>query len=96
MKLGTDTAVLHDRPLVAALATIRSLGLQGAEINAGEFLSTPHLPVNELFDGRLDAAEHLSVFDAGSVELTGPNQLEGLQIAAKTRCTAGQLAAQLV
>ena len=33
MKLGVYTAILHDRPLPEALATIRELGLTGAEIN---------------------------------------------------------------
>ena len=35
MELGVYTAVLHDRPLPEALTTIRSLGLTGAEVNAG-------------------------------------------------------------
>ena len=45
MKLGVYTAILHDRPLREALEVIASLGLSGAEINAGGFLPTPHLPV---------------------------------------------------
>jgi sugar phosphate isomerase/epimerase len=73
MKLGVYTAVLHDRPLAAALQTIRSLGLTGAEINAGGFLPTPHLPVDELLDGRVEAAEYLAEFEAADTELTGLN-----------------------
>ena len=45
MKLGVYTAILHDKPLREALEVIASLGLTGAEINAGGFLPTPHLPV---------------------------------------------------
>ena len=48
MKLGLYTAILHDRPLREALEVIASLGLTGAEINAGGFLPTPHLPVDDL------------------------------------------------
>jgi len=73
MKLGVYTAVLHDQPLVTALETIRSLGLQGAEINAGGFLPTPHLPVDDLLTGRMEAAEYLADFDATGIELTGLN-----------------------
>ncbi len=40
MKLGVYTAILHDKPLREALEVIASLGLTGAEINAGGFL--PH------------------------------------------------------
>jgi sugar phosphate isomerase/epimerase len=73
MKLGVYTAVLHDQPLVKALETIRSLGLQGAEINAGGFLPTPHLPVQALLDDDLEAAQYLAAFDETGVELTGLN-----------------------
>ena len=53
MKLGVYTAILHDRPLREALEVIASLGLTGAEINAGGFLPTPHLPVRELLSGEV-------------------------------------------
>jgi sugar phosphate isomerase/epimerase len=73
MKLGVYTAVMHDMPLRQALNTITSLGLRGAEINAGGFLPTPHLPVDELSSGRLDPAEYLAVFEETAVALTGLN-----------------------
>jgi sugar phosphate isomerase/epimerase len=73
MKLGVYTAVLHDRPLREALVTIRSLGLVGAEINAGGFLPNPHLPVEGLLGGRVEPGEYLQVFDEAGVELTGLN-----------------------
>ena len=62
MKLGVYTAVLHDRPLRDAISAIRSLGLAGAEINAGGFLPTPHLPVEELLSGRVEPVEYLAAF----------------------------------
>ncbi|MEN3316928.1 MAG: hypothetical protein V7643_329 [Mycobacterium sp.] len=73
MKLGVYTAVLHDRPLPEALSTIRSLGLVGAEINAGGFLPTPHLPVDGLLARRVDPEEYLAPFVETGVELTGLN-----------------------
>ena len=33
MKLGAYTACLHDKPLPEAVATLRELGLDSAEIN---------------------------------------------------------------
>jgi sugar phosphate isomerase/epimerase len=73
MKLGVYTAVLHDRPLATALQTIRALGLRGAEINAGGFLPTPHLPVDALLDGSVERGEYLAAFKAADIELTGLN-----------------------
>lgn len=73
MRLGVYTAILHDRPLRAALETIASLGLSGAEINAGGFLPTPHLPVDDLLSGRLAPAAYLKDFSDTGVELTGLN-----------------------
>ncbi|MFC7675495.1 sugar phosphate isomerase/epimerase family protein [Mycolicibacterium sp. GCM10028919] len=73
MRFGVYTAVLHDMPLSAALSTIRSLGLEGAEVNAGGFLPTPHLPVDDLLGGRLEPAEYLSAFEESEVALTGLN-----------------------
>lgn len=73
MKLGIYTAILHDRSLPEALETIRSLGLQGAEINAGGFLPTPHLPVDDLLSGKLPRDEYLGIFAETGVELTGLN-----------------------
>jgi sugar phosphate isomerase/epimerase len=73
MKLGVYTAVLHDRSLREALTVIRSLGLVGAEINAGGFLPTPHLPVDDLLTGRLESETYLEPFVETGVELTGLN-----------------------
>lgn len=73
MKLGVYTAILHDRPLRQALETIRDLGLEGAEINAGGFIGTPHLPVGDLLSGAVSPQEYLAVFDEVGVALTGLN-----------------------
>ncbi|MEU7304904.1 sugar phosphate isomerase/epimerase [Streptomyces sp. NPDC007189] len=73
MKLGIYTAILHDRPLREALEIITSLGLTGAEINAGGFLGTPHLPVQQLLSGALAPEDYLKAFSDTGVELTGLN-----------------------
>jgi sugar phosphate isomerase/epimerase len=73
MKLGVYTAVMHDRSLRDALSTIASLGLVGAEINAGGFLPSPHLPIEGLLSGRVNPDEYLAAFVEAGVELTGLN-----------------------
>lgn len=73
MKLGVYTAILHDRDLPAALAVIRELGLDGAEVNAGGFIGTPHLPVEEVLASDVARDDYLGVFAAAGVELTGLN-----------------------
>ncbi|MBC2642578.1 MULTISPECIES: sugar phosphate isomerase/epimerase [unclassified Rhodococcus (in: high G+C Gram-positive bacteria)] len=73
MKLGVYTAILHDRSLREALETIASLGLDGAEINAGGFIGTPHLPVKELLSGEVSPQEYLKVFDETGVSIAGLN-----------------------
>jgi sugar phosphate isomerase/epimerase len=73
MKLGVYTAILHDRPLREALEVIGSLGLTGAEINAGGFLPAPHLPVDELLSGQVSVADYLATFDGTGVSLAGLN-----------------------
>ncbi|MET8249400.1 sugar phosphate isomerase/epimerase [Streptomyces sp. NPDC005202] len=73
MKLGVYTAILHDRPLREALEVIASLGLTGAEINAGGFLPAPHLPMEDLLSGALEPADYLKVFAETGVTLTGLN-----------------------
>jgi len=50
MKLGAYTACLHDKSLEEALQILSDLGLTSAEINAGGFIGTPHLPVQQLLD----------------------------------------------
>ena len=73
MKLGVYTAILHDKPLKEALEIIASLGLTGAEINAGGFLPTPHLPVSDLLSGAISPQEYRANFDGTGVEIAGLN-----------------------
>lgn len=73
MKLGVYTAILHDRDLPAALETIAGVGLEGAEINSGGFIGTPHIPVDELLVSAAARNRYLDLFKAAGVELTGLN-----------------------
>ena len=51
MKLGVYTAILHDKPLRGGIGSHRLPGPDRREINAGGFLPTPHLPVDDLLSG---------------------------------------------
>jgi sugar phosphate isomerase/epimerase len=74
MKLGVYNAVLHDRPLPAALEVIAGLGLTGIEINSGGFLPAVHIPT---FDDILvsDTArdDYLGIFEGTGVSIAGLN-----------------------
>ena len=56
-----------------ALEVIASLGLTGAEINAGGFLPTPHLPVDELLSGAVSPADYLATSTAPACRSAGLN-----------------------
>jgi sugar phosphate isomerase/epimerase len=71
--LGAYTAVLHDRPLDDALAVLRELGLQGAEVNSGGFLPSVHLPVADIRSSADARAEYLGRFAAHDLTLTALN-----------------------
>ena len=73
MKLGAYTACLHDKSLEEALETLRDLGLDSVEINAGGFIGTPHLPVEKLLQSASAREEYLAVFDRHGIELTALN-----------------------
>ena len=73
MKLGAYTACLHDKPLAEALQTLRTLGLDSAEINSGGFLPSPHLPVMEVRASREARDEYLELFASAGVTLTALN-----------------------
>lgn len=73
MKLGAYTACLHDLPLADALAVLRELELDAAEVNSGGFLPTPHLPVELLRDSATAREEYLGTFTAAGIELTTLN-----------------------
>lgn len=73
MKLGIYTAILHDRSLEVALKVIGDLGLKSAEINAGGFIGTPHLPVADILSSQGARDDYLGLFTDAGVELTGLN-----------------------
>jgi sugar phosphate isomerase/epimerase len=73
MKLGAYTAVLHDKPLVEALAVLSELGLESAEINSGGFLPAPHLPIADIRDSSGAREDYLGQFDAAGITLTALN-----------------------
>jgi sugar phosphate isomerase/epimerase len=73
MKLGAYTACLHDKPVAEAVATLRELGLDSAEINSGGFLPPVHLPVDEIRTSQDARDEYLGVFASAGVTLTALN-----------------------
>lgn len=73
MKLGAYTACLHDKTLEETLQTLSDLGLTSAEINAGGFIGTPHLPVEELLASEQARVDYLATFDRYGIELTALN-----------------------
>jgi sugar phosphate isomerase/epimerase len=73
MKLGAYTACLHDKPLAEALATLRELGLDSAEINSGGFLPAVHLPIEEVRASASARDEYLGQFEAAGITLTALN-----------------------
>ncbi len=73
MKLGAYTACLHDKTLEEALEILRDLGLTSAEINAGGFIGTPHIPVDELLESAEAREEYLAIFPEYGIELTALN-----------------------
>jgi sugar phosphate isomerase/epimerase len=73
MKLGAYTACLHDKTLEEALAILRDLGLNSAEVNAGGFIGTPHIPVDELLASAEARETYLATFAEYGIELTALN-----------------------
>jgi len=73
MKLGAYTACLHDRSLPEALKILREMDLTSAEINAGGFISAPHLPVEQLLASAAAREEYLGLYQQAGVALTGLN-----------------------
>ena len=73
MKLGAYTACLHDQPLPQALAVLRDLGLDSAEVNSGGFLPAPHLPVQQLRASATARDDYLGQFADAGITLTALN-----------------------
>jgi sugar phosphate isomerase/epimerase len=73
VKLGAYTACLHDKSLPEALAILREMGLDSAEINSGGFLPAPHLPIADIRAGRDAREEYLGLFAEAGMTLTALN-----------------------
>src|SRR6266498_4493200 len=73
MKLGAYTACLHDKPVADALEVLRGLGLDSAEINSGDFLPAPHLPIEQVRASKDARDEYLELFTSAGVTLTALN-----------------------
>ncbi|MCI1642218.1 MAG: sugar phosphate isomerase/epimerase [Actinomyces sp.] len=70
---GAYTACLQDRSLGEALDVLKRIGLSGAEVNAGGFIPSPHIPVDAVIGSKAAREEYLGVFDEHGIKLTGLN-----------------------
>ena len=68
---GAYTACLQERSLGEALDVLAGLGLTGAEVNAGGFIPSPHLPVDALQASEQARRDYLREFSDRGMELTG-------------------------
>lgn len=74
MKLGVYNAILHDRPLPAALDVIAGLGLTGIELNTGGFLPAVHVPAFEdILESDTARDDFLGLFEGTGVGIAGLN-----------------------
>ena len=73
MKLGAYTACLHDRSLPETLKILQDMGLTSAEINAGGFVPSPHLPIAAVLASAAAAQDYLNQFADAGIALTGLN-----------------------
>ncbi|RVX40959.1 sugar phosphate isomerase/epimerase [Nonomuraea polychroma] len=73
MKLGAYTACLHDKPLTEALAVLKGMGLESAEINSGGFIPEPHLPIDGILASAQARQDYLGLFDEHGITLTALN-----------------------
>ena len=73
MKLGVYNAVLHDRSLPEALDVIKSLGLEGVEVNAGGFLPPVHIPIDDVINSQSARDDYLGIFADKGMILAGLN-----------------------
>jgi sugar phosphate isomerase/epimerase len=73
LRLGAYTACLHDLPLSGALDVLQADGLTSAEVDTGGFIPSPHCHVDLLLSSAQGRRDHLDVFAARGMELTGLN-----------------------
>lgn len=67
---GAYTACLQERSLGEALDVLAGFGLTGAEVNAGGFIPSPHLPVDALLASSRARSDYLREFSDRGMELT--------------------------
>jgi sugar phosphate isomerase/epimerase len=73
MKLGIYTACLPDKTLAECLDILGELGLDSIEVNAGGFLTAPHLPVDGLLASSRARREYLAQISDRDITLTALN-----------------------
>ncbi|MFM6967966.1 MAG: sugar phosphate isomerase/epimerase family protein [Microbacteriaceae bacterium] len=74
MKIGVYNAILHDRPLSEAIDVVRTLGLDGMELNTGGFLPPVHFPdLDLILESDTARDEFLGTFEGTGVEILGLN-----------------------
>lgn len=74
MKFGVYNAILHDRTLPEAIATVAGLGLTGIEINSGGFLPAKHIPnFEQILTSDSARDDFLGLFEGSGVEIAGLN-----------------------
>ncbi len=74
MRLGVYNAILHDRPLPAALEVIAGLGLTGIELNSGGFLPAVHIPtLDDILVSDTARDDYLGIFEGTGVSIAGLN-----------------------
>ena len=73
MKLGAYTACLHNYTLAEALDILKGYGLDGAEVNSGGFIPSPHCPVDLLIGSETAREEYLGTFEEKGMRLAGLN-----------------------
>lgn len=73
VKLGAYTACMHDKTLEECLEVLQGLGLESAEINAGGFVPSPHIPVDSLLASATARKQYMATFERYGIELTALN-----------------------
>jgi len=73
MRLGAYTACLHDKSLPEALAILKNLGLESAEVNSGGFIPEPHLPSADILASETARQEYLGIYAEHGITLTALN-----------------------
>ena len=73
LKLGAYTACLHNYDLAEALDILKGYGLDGAEVNVGGFIPSPHCHVDLLVSSETAREEYRELFADKGMQITGMN-----------------------